>query len=41
VAHDRLLSDLQVDVAGTGIDRLPEEGVEIHPTLIGSPQSVL
>ncbi len=41
VAHDRRLPDLEVDVAGTGVDRVPEQRVEIHPTLIGSPQSLL
>jgi hypothetical protein len=36
MAHDRHSADLQVNVAGTGIDRVLEKGLEIHVNLIGS-----
>jgi hypothetical protein len=35
VAHDGRLAHLQVDVAGAGADGVHEQGVQIHPSLIG------
>ena len=36
VAEDRRLADLQVNVAGAGLNRMQEQGVQIHLSLIGS-----
>ena len=36
VTDDRRLADLQVNVAGAGLNRMQEQGVEIHPSVIGT-----
>ena len=40
-AEGRRAIDLQVHVAGTRLDSAREEGVEIHPSLIGSLERLL
>jgi hypothetical protein len=41
VPEDRRLTDLQMDVAGAAVDRVPEQREQIHPNLIGRVRSAL
>ena len=41
VAEDRRLADLQVHVAGVRLDCTLQQGLEIHPSVIGNGEEVL